>query len=279
MAYTLSDYLQAADVIRARASVAPKIGIVLGSGLGALADAVEDAAHIHYEDIPGFPVSTVPGHAGELVIGTLEGQPVLVQRGRAHFYEGYDMQQVTFAIRVMRALGVETVILTNAAGGINKDYQVGDIMLIEDHINIVGIAGHHPLIGPNEDALGTRFPGLGNAYDRDLRKLAQRVAGEQGIAIRQGVYCVQAGPSFETPAEIRLIRMFGADAVGMSTVHEVIVARHGGIKLLAFSGITNVCVDVLDADTDANHEEVMEAGKVIVPKLTALLRGVLRAMV
>jgi purine-nucleoside phosphorylase len=271
-----SEYKRAADVIASQITVMPKIGVVLGSGLGALADEVESAASIPYETIPGMPRSTVHGHAGEFVVGMLEGKPTLVQRGRVHFYEGYEMQRVTFAVRVMRALGVEVVILTNAAGGINRSFEVGDVMLILDHINFVGMAGHNPLIGPNDDSLGTRFPGMGNAYDRDLRRLGVRVAEAQGIKLQQGVYCAVAGPNFESPAEIRALRAIGADAVGMSTVHEVIAARHGGMRTMAFSGITNVCIDQVDSETDANHEEVLEAGKVIVPKLRALITGVLR---
>jgi purine-nucleoside phosphorylase len=279
MPISSADYARAADAIRAHARVQPRIGVVLGSGLGALADEVQDAVAIPYADIPGMPRSTVHGHVGEFVVGMLEGKPTLVQRGRVHFYEGYEMQQVTFAVRVMRALGVEIVVLTNAAGGINRAFSVGDVMVIEDHINFVGMAGHNPLVGPNDDSLGTRFPGMGNAYDRDLRKLATRVADAQGIGVQRGVYCAVAGPNFESPAEIRALRALGADAVGMSTVHEVIAARHGGMRALAFSGITNVCIDQVDAETDANHEEVLEAGKVIVPKLRMLIKGVLREVV
>mgnify|MGYP005836455881 CR=1 FL=1 len=278
MSIQIEAYNRAADIIRARADVSPKVGIVLGSGLGALADEVEHSVAVPYEDIPGMPRSTVHGHAGEFVIGYLEGQPALVQRGRVHFYEGYEMQQITFAVRLMRALGVDIVMLTNAAGGINRGFSVGDIMLITDHINFVGMAGHNPLIGPNEDRLGTRFPGMGNAYDRILRGTAMRVASAQGLALQQGVYCAVAGPNFESPAEIRALRALGADAVGMSTVHEVIAARHGGMRVLAFSGITNVCIDQVDAEVDANHEEVLEAGRVIVPKLRGLIKGVLREL-
>ncbi len=276
MQITSADYKRAADAISVRTQIAPKYGVVLGSGLGSLADEVVDAVSIPYEEIPGMPRSTVHGHAGKFVIGHLEGKPTLVQRGRVHFYEGYEMTQVTFAVRLMKALGVETIILTNAAGGVNRAFSVGDVMLILDHINFVGMAGHNPLIGPNEDSLGVRFPGMGNAYDRDLRRLAVRIAESQGIRLHQGVYCAVAGPNFESPAEIRALRALGADAVGMSTVHEVVAARHGGMRTLAFSGITNVCIDQVDADTDANHEEVLEAGKVLVPKLRSLIKGVLR---
>ncbi|MCC6616825.1 MAG: purine-nucleoside phosphorylase [Anaerolineae bacterium] len=278
MRYSQEDYTRAVEVIRSRTTLTPKIGIVLGSGLGPLADAVESAVAVPYADIPGFPLSTVQGHAGRLVIGHLVGQPVLVQQGRTHFYEGYDMEQVTFAIRLMRELGVETVILTNAAGGINTNFDVGDIMLIVDHINFVGMAGHNPLIGPNDERIGPRFVGMAQAYDRQWAALARRVAKEQNITLREGVYAGLAGPFFETPAEIRMLRTCGADAVGMSTVHETLVARHGGMRVLAFSSITNMGIDKLDTDQEANHLEVLEAGKAIVPRMTALLRGVLAEM-
>ena len=278
MSYTQEDYIRAVDVIRGRTSLTPNVGIVLGSGLGPLADAIDSAVAVPYDEIPGFPLSTVQGHAGRLVIGHLVGQPVLVQQGRTHFYEGYDMAQVTFAIRLMHLLGVETVILTNAAGGVNKGFDVGDVMLMVDHINFVGMAGHNPLIGPNDERIGPRFVGMAQTYDRELAALARRVAREQKITLREGVYACVAGPNFETPAEIRMLRTVGADVVGMSTVHEAIVARHSGMRVLAFSSITNMGIDQLDNDLEANHEEVLEAGKAIVPRMTALLRGVLGEM-
>jgi purine-nucleoside phosphorylase len=279
MVYTRADFEHAAAVIRSRTPTAPTIGIVLGSGLGPLADEVTYPVAIPYADVPGMPVSTVQGHAGEFVVGHLEGQPVIVQRGRTHFYEGYSMAQVTFAVRVMRALGVESLILTNAAGGINQQFQAGDIMLMVDHINFIGMSGQNPLMGPNDDSLGPRFLGMSQTYDRRLRALALRVADEQGIALQQGVYCALSGPFFETPAEVRALRVIGADAVGMSTVNEVLAARHGGMRVLAFSAITNVGIDTIDTDRDANHEEVMEAGKLIVPRLKTLLLGILRSYV
>lgn len=278
MAYTRADYERAVEVIRGRTQQAVGVGLVLGSGLGVLADQLETPIRISYEDIPGWPRSTVHGHAGQLVIGTLEGCPVLCQQGRAHFYEGYDLQQVTFPIRVMRAFGIHTVILTNAAGGINRDYQVGDVMMLNDHINFAGMAGNNPLMGPNDDTLGERFIGMAHTYDRDLRLKAHEAAREAGITLHEGVYVCLSGPFFETPAEIRALRVLGADAVGMSTVHEVLVARHGGQRVLAFSGITNKAIDALDADGEPNHLEVQEAGKTLAPKLTALLRGVLRTL-
>ncbi|MCC6805383.1 MAG: purine-nucleoside phosphorylase, partial [Anaerolineae bacterium] len=263
---------------RSRTSQPVGVGLVLGSGMGVLADQLEDRTVIPYADIPGWPRSTVHGHAGQLVIGTLEGCRVITQQGRAHFYEGYTMQQVTFPIRVMRELGVTTLILTNAAGGLNHAYRVGDVMMLNDHINFVGMAGHNPLIGPNDDSLGERFVGMGHAYDTDLRNLTRQAAQDAGLMLHEGVYAAVAGPSFETPAEVRALRILGADAVGMSTVHEVLVARHGGMRVLAFSGITNQSIDVLESAAETNHEEVLEAGTILIPKLTTLLRGVVRKL-
>lgn len=278
MAYTRADYERAVEVIRSRTQQAVGVGLVLGSGLGVLADQLESRTVIPYDDIPGWPRSTVHGHAGQLVIGTLEGCPVVTQQGRAHFYEGYDLQQATFPIRVMRALGVDTLILTNAAGGVNPAFQVGDVMMLNDHINFVGMAGSSPLRGANDDSLGERFVGMAQAYDRDLRRRARQVAQEIGLTLREGVYACLAGPSFETPAEIRMMRTLGADAVGMSTAHEVLVARHGQMRVLAFSGITNKAIDVVDSDAETSHEEVLEVGTLLIPKLTALLRGILRTL-
>jgi purine-nucleoside phosphorylase len=272
-------YDQAAQLIRARTSLSAQVGIVLGSGLGGLADALDERVAIPYEDIPGWPRSTVPGHGGQLVIGRLEGVPVVTQKGRAHFYEGYGLDQVTFPIRVMKRLGVETVILTNAAGGINPAFAVGDVMLLHDHINFVGLAGHNPLVGPNDESFGVRFVPMTNTYDRDLRILAQAAAADAGLTLHQGVYVCVAGPVFETPAEIRMLRLLGADAVGMSTVHEVIAARHAGMRVLAFSGITNKAIDSVDSDSEPNHLEVMDVGdRVLKPKLTQIVCGVLRAL-
>lgn len=278
MAYTRADYQQAVEIIRSRTAQPVSVGLVLGSGMGVLADQLEDRTVISYADIPGWPASTVHGHAGQLVIGTLEDCRVITQQGRAHFYEGYSMQQITFPVRVMRELGVTTLILTNAAGGLNRNYRVGDVMMLNDHINFVGMAGHSPLIGPNDDSLGERFIGMGHAYDSDLRDLTRQVARDAGLTLHEGVYAAVAGPSFETPAEVRALRTLGADAVGMSTVHEVLVARHGGMRALAFSGITNQSIDVLDSTAETNHEEVLEAGTILIPKLTTLLRGVLRTL-
>ena len=274
--YTIADYQKAVDLIQQKTALKPKIGLVLGSGLGVLADTLENRVIIPYSQIPGWPQSTVHGHQGNLVIGELEGQVVAAQQGRAHFYEGYTMHEVTFPIRVMRFLGIHTVILTNAAGGVNPSYRVGDLMLIEDHINLPGMVGANPLMGPNDDNIGDRFVGLAQAYDRSLRQLAQEIGNANSIPLHSGVYCAVSGPSFETPAEIRMIRTLGADAVGMSTVHEVLVARHAGLRVMACSGITNEAIDAVDTDYETNHEEVLEAGKVIVPRLTTVLKGVLK---
>ncbi|MBE2182808.1 MAG: purine-nucleoside phosphorylase [Anaerolineae bacterium] len=273
-----ADYLAAVEAIRSQTTFPAKVGVVLGSGLGGLADAVENAVSIPYSEIPGFPVSTVHGHAGELVIGTLEGSPVITQRGRAHFYEGYTPQQVVFPVRVMHYLGIETLILTNAAGGVNAGYKVADVMILNDHINFVGMMGNNPLMGPNDETLGSRFPGMSQTYDRDLRQYALRAAQENNVPYHEGVYMCLSGPTFETPAEIRMIRLLGGDAVGMSTVHEVIAARHAGMKVLAMSGITNECIDAIDTPLDTNHEEVLEAGKLLVPRMSAIIRGVLRSL-
>lgn len=270
------DYQRAATTIRERTSLQPTIGLVLGSGLGTLADKLDNRVVIPYQDIPLWPQSTVHGHQGNLVIGELAGQIVAAQQGRAHFYEGYHMQEVTFPIRVMHALGIDTLVLTNAAGGINPAYDVGDVMLIEDHINIPGMVGANPLMGPNDDEIGERFVGLAQTYDRELRRLALQVASDQGIRLHSGVYCALAGPSFETPAEIRMLRTLGADTVGMSTVHEVLVARHAGMRVMAYSGVTNKAIDVIDSQFETDHGEVLQAGQLIVPRLITILKGVLK---
>ena len=278
MSYSKQDYENAAALIGERSGKQPTIGLVLGSGLGTLADTLGDRVTISYDDIPRWPKSTVVGHSGQLVVGTLEGKVVVAQQGRAHFYEGYTQQQVTFPIRVMHLLGIDTLILTNAAGGLNQSFKAGDIMVINDHINLVGLVGHNPLRGPNDDSIGPRFPGMVHSYNRELRQLAHQVADENGIQLHEGVYACISGPTFETPAEIRMLRMIGGDTVGMSTAHEVIVARHAGLRVLAFSSITNVAIDNVDVQAETNHEEVLEAGKTLVPKLTTLLKGVLKAI-
>lgn len=273
-----SDYAQvetAVAAIRAQTSYNPTIGLILGSGLNGLADAVENPHIIPYDAIPHWPASTVVGHSGRLVIGQLQGQTVLVQQGRAHFYEGYSQSEIVFPVRVMRALGIQTLIVTNAAGGIHRGFTPGDLMLIKDHLNFVGMAGNNPLRGHNDDRLGTRFPDLTQAYDPDLRKLARETAVSQNLTLHEGVYAYVAGPSFETPAELRFLQAAGADAVGMSTVPEVIVARHGEMRVLGISSITNKAILDPQPDDEVSHEEVLEIGKIIVPRLTKLLYSIL----
>lgn len=273
-----TEFEVAAAAIRDKTRRKPRVGLVLGSGLGSLADAVEEGDIIPYREIPGWPLSTVTGHQGQIHIGLLESQVVMVMRGRAHYYEGYPMSQVTLPIRAMQLLGVEYVFLTNAAGGLNSTFQAGDVMLISDHINFPGMAGANPLRGPNDDSLGTRFPDMSGVYDAELRHLAREAAREAGIVLQEGVYASVAGPSFETPAEIRLLKTVGADAVGMSTAPEAVVARHGGLRVMALSGISNVAVTDPDGDVETTHEEVLEAGKLIAPRMEAVLRGVLRRL-
>lgn len=270
---TLAQIDEVADAIRARTSQQPRIGMILGSGLGSLADSVQSPDVIPYSELPNWPVSTVFGHVGQLVIGALENQPVLVMQGRVHFYEGISMSQVTLPVRVMQRLGIEILIVTNAAGAINPDFEPGDLMLITDHLNFVGMAGFNPLIGPNLDELGPRFPDMSQAYDRALNDLARKAARDHGVLLQEGVYVGLSGPSFETPADLRFLRTAGADAVGMSTVPEVTVARHGGTRVLGISGISNKAN--LDGNTMTTHEEVIEAGRVIVPKLEKVVRSVL----
>jgi purine-nucleoside phosphorylase len=241
--------------------------------LGGLADLVEDAEHVSYKDIPFWPVSTVEGHIGRLVIGNLMGVPVLVQQGRSHFYEGYSMAEVTLPVRVMQRLGVKTLLVTNAAGAINPGYEPGDVMLIVDHLSLVGMTGFNPLRGPNLAELGPRFPDMSKAYDREYMELARQAARKHNITLHEGVYAGLSGPSFETPADLRFLRVIGADAVGMSTVPEVIVARHGGTRVLGLSGISNKAN--LDGNTETTHAEVLQAGQVIVPKLRAIVEEVL----
>jgi len=273
---TLAQIDQIADIIREQISIEPQVGMILGSGLGPLAEAVEQAVRIPYQNLPTWPVSTVAGHTGQLVIGKLEGQGVMVMQGRAHYYEGYSMAQFGLPVRVMQRLGVQTLIVTNAAGAVNPDFSPGDLMLITDHLNLLGMAGPNPLRGPNLDELGPRFPDMSRAYDRELCDLARQVASQNDIILQEGVYICLAGPSFETPADLRFLRAIGADAVGMSTVPEVTVARHANQRVLGISGISNKAN--LDGNTITTHEEVLEAGQVIVPKLTTLIRGVLRQL-
>ena len=271
----LEHYQEAADAIRRRTSQQPTVGLILGSGLGTLVEEISNADIIPYTEIPHWPRSTVQGHAGRLVIGALEGRAVLAMQGRSHFYEGYSMAEVTLPVRVMRLLGIDTLIVTNAAGGLNPAFQAGDIMVIEDHINIVGMAGHSPLRGPNMEMFGPRFSIHTRTYSPTLRALAHRVAQETGVALRDGVYVALAGPAFETPAEVRMLRAWGGDSVGMSTAREVTVAYHAGMRVLGFSSITNLSLDSTEAREEVSHEDVLRLGRQIVPRLAAVLRGVL----
>jgi purine-nucleoside phosphorylase len=271
---TLAQIDETAEVVHTQITEQPQIGLILGSGLGSLAESVEQPTIISYDRLPRWPISTVAGHQGRLVLGRLEGQYVLVMQGRAHYYEGYSMAQIGLPVRVMQRLGIKILIVSNAAGAVNPAFSPGELMLITDHLNLMGMAGLSPLRGPNLEDIGPRFPDMGRAYDRDLGALTCRVAEQNNIPLHQGVYAALAGPSFETPADLRFLRVAGVDAVGMSTVPEVIVARHGGTRVMGISGISNKAN--LDGNTITSHEEVLEAGNKIVPQLLVLIRGVLK---
>lgn len=249
------------------------IGVILGSGLGEYAEALEDAVKLPYSEIPGFPRSTVAGHAGMWCCGTLYGKRVVMMQGRFHYYEGYGMKDVTLPVRVMQKIGVKTLIVTNAAGGVNLGYHPGELMVIGD---IFSMTAQNPLIGPNLDAFGPRFPDMSCAFDKELRALAHECANEQGFALREGVYAQMTGPTYETPAEIRMLRTLGADAVGMSTVPEVIVARHGGMRVLGISCITNMAAGILDQPL--NHAEVTETANRVKGQFRSLLDRIIEKM-
>ncbi len=263
----------AVAAVRAHTQAAPKVGLILGSGLGFIADQLEGAAVVPYEEIPQFPKSTIVGHEGSLVIGSLDGQLCACMKGRVHFYEGYEMSQLAFPIHVLRGLGVERLLVTNAAGGVNPDFRVGDLMLIEDHLNFLG---DNPLRGANRDALGPRFPDMSFAYSKRLRDLWRAVAAEQGVSLREGVYAAMMGPSYETPAEIRMLHRVGADAVGMSTVPEVIVANHCGMEVTGLSVITNQAAGL--SGQALSHDEVKEASELARVRLVPLIREVVRRL-
>src|SRR5579862_5239611 len=266
--FTLAE--STAQLILNRTPLRPKIGIILGSGLGAFADSLSDAARVPYLDIPSFPQSTAIGHAGRLVIGNAGNVPVAAMQGRVHLYEGYSAQEVSFPIRVFGRMGIKAVILTNAAGGINLGYSQGALVLIRDHINLQGT---NPLIGPNDDRFGVRFPDMTHAYSRAFREIAREEAAKQSLILHEGVYAALLGPSYETPAEIEYLRRIGADLVGMSTVAEVIAARHLGLNVLAISCVTNMAAGILDQPL--SHAEVMETGERVKSTFEALLRAVL----
>lgn len=268
---------EAVATIQARTSLKPAVALILGSGLGELANDVRDATAILYGEIPHFVRSTVPGHVGRLLIGMLEDVPAVVMQGRFHFYEGYALQVITLPVRVMRMLGAHTLIVTNAAGGLNPAYHPGDFMLIRDHINLPGLAGANPLLGPNDERLGARFPPLARAYDAELRALARAVAARQpGTKLHEGVYVMVGGPSYETGAELKFLRMIGADAVGMSTVPEVVAARHMGMRVLGISLITNAATG--DETQEVNHAEVLAVADAAHVKFALLVRGIIREM-
>ena len=262
------------QAIRQRTDFQPLVGLILGSGLAdVVGQGLETEVSIPYTELPHWPETTVAGHPGRLFFGRWMGVPVMLMQGRAHFYEGYTMAQVTLPVRVMARLGVRVLILTNAAGGLNPLYEPGDLMLIRDHINMPGLVGLSPLRGPNLEAFGPRFPSLRHAYDPELRRLARAVARELALPLHEGIYVGLGGPQFETPAELRVLRSLGGDAVGMSTVAEVVVARHSGLRVLGISGISNKAV--WDIDLEPTHEEVMETGRVLVPRMARLIAEVL----
>lgn len=265
--------LEAAEFIQSKLSLMPKIAVVLGSGLGSLADKMQDVTMIAYEDIPHFPKATVQGHAGKLICGMLGGKAVLAMKGRFHYYEGHDMDQVVFHTRVFRLIGITTLIVTNAAGGVNKSFAPGDLMLITDHISFFAPS---PLRGKNMEEFGVRFPDMNEAYSRVLLKTAREVAKALGYGVKEGVYAFAQGPMYETPAEIKALALLGADAVGMSTVPEVIAARHAGLQVLGISCITNMAAGILDQPL--MHEEVIETAKRVEQKFEELVKGIIEKM-
>ncbi len=264
---------KAVEFLKDKIAEIPEICIVLGSGLHAIADSVEEPVKISYQDIPGFPVSTAPGHKGELIFGKLNGKNVVLMNGRFHYYEGYHMRDVTFGVRTLINLGIKYLFVTNAAGGLNPDYEVGTPMIIKDHINMMG---DNPLIGPNVEEWGPRFPDMSNAYDKDLRELAKNVANELGITVYEGVYVAVSGPNFETPAELRMLRWMGADAVGMSTVPEIIVAAHQKVMVLAMSAITDRAVP--DDLKPLTAEEVLEVAHKTGQKIVKLFSEIVKRL-
>lgn len=262
---------QSADFILSKTNFKPEIGLILGSGLGSIGDMIENAEYYNYSDIPNFPVSTVEGHKGRLVIGTFQGKQVIAMQGRFHYYEGYEMNQVTFPVRVMKLLGVKTLIVTNAAGAVNKDFTPGDLMLITDHINL---SGNNALIGSNLDEFGPRFPDMSNAYDKELQNKVKEIASNCGISLKEGIYAMMSGPTYETPAEVRMVRILGGDAVGMSTVPEVVVANHSGLKVIGVSCMTNMACGILDQPL--NHEEVVETSNKVKHTFIKLMSEIIK---
>jgi purine-nucleoside phosphorylase len=269
----------AVAAVRQYTQLVPKVALILGSGLGDLVEAVEGPVEVPYSAVPNVCQSTVLGHVGKFVLGHLAGRPVVVMQGRLHYYEGYSLVQTTFPLRVMRGLGAEVLIVTNASGGLNPSFHVGDIMRIVDQLNFLGMAGQSPLYGPNDPEVGPRFVEMQDAYDPRLGALADEVASALGLELRHGVYAQLSGPTFESPAEVKMLRVLGADATGMSTAAEVVVARHGGMKVLGFSLVTNVAgaETALEPGADPHHA-VLAAGKRAIPRLVAMIKGVLERM-
>jgi purine-nucleoside phosphorylase len=264
---------KSSNYLKNKYTCSPKIGLILGSGLGVLAEEIQNPVKIPYSEIPDFPVSTVAGHAGQLVFGQLAGQEVVAMQGRFHYYEGYNFDQVTFPVRVMKELGVEVLIVTNAAGGVNESFNPGDLMIITDHINNMG---GNPLIGPNDSRLGDRFPDMSEAYSKELRQKAKEIANTLSLTIKEGVYVGNTGPAYETPAEVRLVRTLGGDAVGMSTVPEVIVARHAGLKVLGISCISNMAAGILDQPL--THDEVIETTEKVRANFLSYVKEIVKSI-
>lgn len=264
---------EAAQFIQKKITSTPRAGIILGTGLGALTDVIEEEISLPYTDIPYFPVSTVKGHSGKLIIGKLAGQEIIAMAGRFHYYEGYSMQELTFPVRVMKALGAEILMLSNAAGGMNSAFSVGDMMILTDHINLMP---EHPLRGANDERLGVRFPDMSEPYSKKIVAIAKEVAAQKNFEIRTGVYAGVQGPTFETRAEYEYLARIGADAVGMSTVPEVIVAIHSGMKVFALSVITDL--GIREEENKITHEEVLEAAAAATPKMTELFQGIIEKM-
>ena len=266
MALYMDHLYETVDYLKSCISGNLVVGIILGSGLSSSLDSIQNRIVIHFSEIPWWPTSTVKGHTGELIAGVVQNTPVLILNGRVHYYEGYSMEEVTYPIRAMQGLGIKNLVVTNAAGAVNPDFEPGDVMLITDHINLTG---ENPLRGKNLDQFGARFPDMSQAYDRGSMQKIRSIAVENNISLREGVYAGLSGPSFETPAELRYLQSIGVDAVGMSTVPEVIVARHGDMNVLGLSGISNKAN--LDGSTTTTHEEVLEAGKILSPKIGKLI--------
>ncbi len=264
---------EAAQAVQRIVARTPEVAVILGSGLGALAEEVSSDAIIAYDEIPHFPRPSVEGHAGRLVVGTLEGRSVAVMQGRAHFYEGYTMAEVVFPVRVLHALGARVLVVSNAAGGLNRQWRAGDLMVISDHINFMGA---NPLVGPNEAEMGPRFPDMSEAYDKDLVALAEAAALDLRISLRKGIYVGVSGPSYETPAELRMLARWGADAVGMSTVHEVIAARHAGMRVLGLTAITDMATGEVVAPV--SHEEVLAVARELEPRFVRLVRRIVATL-